>query len=483
MNSFRQPADSHRTIMKITFYGAAQNVTGSKHLIETKGYKILLDCGLYQGHRSEANEQNKTLPFNASEINAVILSHGHADHCGMLPLLVKNGFRGRIYASPATVDVATYIIKDSAKIQEQDANYYNDHLPPGQDPIYPMYTLEDAEAMLPYFEPTPYFWHTQQWTRINDFIRFKLYDAGHILGSSLVVVEITEDGRTKTIGFTGDLGHRHTPLLRDPEIIQEPLDALLTECTYGNRNHKSLEVATEEFAHIINTAFKHKSKIIVPSFSLGRTQELVYILHQLTDSGKIPRLPIYIDSPLAANLSAVFEKHTEEFNAETWHEFGHRGDAPLAFRNLIYTHSVDESKQLNSLSGPFMIISASGMCEGGRILHHLKNNITDPNNVIMFTGYQAEGTLGRRIIEGETTVKIYGYPTHVRAHIVKFNEFSAHADQQQLLEYITQLHGLERVFLVHTEVPQATTFAPLLKEKLPNTEVIIPKYLDSFELQ
>lgn len=468
--------------MNITFYGAAQNVTGSKHLIDTQGYKILLDCGLHQGRRSEVNNLNRELPFEAKDVDAVILSHGHADHCGMLPLLVKNGFQGKIYATPATIDVATYIMKDSAKIQEQDANYYNDHLPPGKDPIYPIYTEEDVEATLPFFAPTPYFWHTKQWTRISDRVRFKLYDAGHILGSSIVLLEITEDGRTQNIAFTGDIGHKRTPLLRDPEVVAEPVQVLLSECTYGNHNHKSLDEAKDTLADIVNKAFAQKSKLIVPAFSLGRTQELVYILHQLTDSGKIPRLPIYIDSPLAAELSAVFSEHTEEFNTDTWKDFARPGEVPLTFRNLVYTKSVEESKQLNSVPGPLMIISASGMCEGGRILHHLKNNVSDPNTYIVFTGYQGEGTLGRKIIDGVSPVNIYGEPHDVRAQVVLFNEFSAHADQSQLLDYISSLHGLEKVFLIHTETPQATTFAPLLKDRLPAADVIVPKYEDKFEL-
>lgn len=468
--------------MKITFYGAAQNVTGSKHLIDSQGYKILLDCGLHQGRRSEVTVLNKTLPFPAADVDAVILSHGHADHCGMLPLLVKQGFRGKIYATPATCDVAGYILKDSAKIQEQDANYFNDHLPPGGDPIYPLYTVEDVEAALTHFQPTPYYWHTKQWTRINDRIRFKLYDAGHILGSSVILLEITEDKKAKTIAFTGDLGHAQTPILRDPETVAEPIDVLLSECTYGNRIHKPLAEAKETLAQIVRVAFERKSKIIVPSFSLGRTQELIYLFHQLTDSGKIPRLPIYIDSPLAANMGEVYSKHTQEFDAESWKDFSAPGEIPLAFRNLKYTHTVEDSKRLNSISGPMMIISASGMCEGGRILHHLKNNIADENAIIMFTGYQAAGTLGRKIIEGINPVRIFGREYTVRARVVKFNEFSAHADQQQLLEYIEKLRGLKKVFLVHTEEEQATTFAPLLKEKIPAAEITVPKYNDSFEL-
>ncbi len=468
--------------MNIAFLGAAQKVTGSKHLIETNGFKILLDCGLHQGRRSETNELNSAFPFNPSEIDAVILSHGHADHCGMLPLLVKSGFRGNIYASPATVDVAGYIMRDSAKIQEQDASYHNTHLRPGEDPISPLYSTEDVEQAVAHFVPVPYFLHSKEWTRLNEQVRFKLYDAGHILGSSIVLLEITEDGKTKTVAFTGDIGHKDTPLLRDPENIAEPVNILISECTYGNRVHKTLEEAKANLAKLITLAFEHKSKIIVPSFSLGRTQELIYILHQLTDSGTIPRLPIYIDSPLAANLGDVFIKHAEEYNTSTWKDFAKPGEPPLAFHNLEYTHSVEDSKRLNTLPGPFMVISASGMCEGGRVVHHIKNNITDEHAIIMFTGYQAEGTLGRKIIEGVSPVRIMGEEYPVLAHIVKFNEFSAHADQDQLLEYITNLHGLEKVFLVHTEASQATSFAPILKEKMPTVDIIVPKFQDSFDL-
>jgi metallo-beta-lactamase family protein len=266
--------------MKITFHGAAQNVTGSKHLIESEGFKILLDCGLFQGRRKEARERNSTLPFDATTINAVIISHGHADHCGMLPVLVNNGFKGTIYCTNATAEVMRYIMLDSAKIQEQDAIYYNDRLPVGEDPIAPLYTAEDVEKVFKYVKPVPYFRLKPQWTIINDRIRFKLYDAGHILGSSIPYIEITENSLTKSIAFSGDLGRRNAPILHEPEQVVESVDTFITEATYGHRNHRPVNEAKKELAELINTAFKHKSKIIVPAFSLGRTQELVYLLHE-----------------------------------------------------------------------------------------------------------------------------------------------------------------------------------------------------------
>jgi len=468
--------------VKITFFGAAQNVTGSKHLIEVDGFKLLLDCGLFQGRRQEVNVLNRNLPFSAKKIDAVILSHAHADHCGMLPVLVKQGFHGKIYATSATTDITEYILRDSAKIQEQDSQYFNDNLPPGADPIAPLYTEEDATAVSSHFQPTPYFRLKPAWTNINTNIRFKFYDAGHILGSAITVIEITENGETKRIGFTGDMGKGGAPLLHDPELITEPLDALLMECTYGGRNHRSLDLAAEELVKLTDYAITHHSRIIVPAFALGRTQELIYILHKLTDENKIPRIPIYIDSPLATNIGDVFLRHPEDFNKEAWTDFGKNNEVPLLFRNLIYVNSIEQSKALNAAPGPFMVISASGMMEGGRILHHLKNNVGDHNSLILITGYQAEHTLGRKIQNGISPVNIFGRAFQVKAQIVTLDEFSAHADQQSLLNYLEHIPLPKQLALVHTELPQATIFRDLLKKYFPELPVTIPTMGQSVEI-
>lgn len=469
--------------MKISFFGAAQNVTGSKHLIESGGYKLLLDCGLHQGRRSEVAPLNKQLPFEAKSIDSVILSHAHADHCGMLPVLVKEGFKGDIFATTATADIAEYIMLDSAKIQEMDAIAYNDRLPINADPIAPIYTEEDAKKVPAYFNPVPYFRLKPHWTNITEKIKFKFYDAGHILGSAISVTEFEENGKIFRVGFTGDMGNPGAPLLREPELIREELDVLLMEATYGNQNHRSIEEACAELEHIIKEAFAKKSKIVVPAFALGRTQELIYLLHKMTDEGRIPRIPIYIDSPLALNIGEVIKAHPEDYDEETWQDFDKKdGETPLAFRNLNYVHTVEESKALNFKEGPFMVISASGMCEGGRIIHHLKNNIEDPRATILLTGYQAQNTLGRKLHHGISPVNISGRQYNVKAKIVTINELSAHADQSALLSYLKAMPLPKKLVLVHTEPEHAESFKKLVSEQFPNLPIIIPAMGDVLEI-
>jgi len=468
--------------MKITFFGAAQNVTGSKHLIQSQGYSLLLDCGLYQGKRETSNELNKNLPFSANQVNAVILSHAHLDHCGTLPILVKNGFQGEIYCTGATADIAKYILEDCATLQEQDAMYFNRHLKRKENPISPIYTKEDVEKTLSHFQEIPYFSFSNHWTQLNENIRFKFYDAGHILGSAITLLEINEVGITKTLAFSGDLGREYLPILRSPEDIKEDVQVLILECTYGNRLHRPIADLAGQLKEIINEAFNKKSKIIVPAFSLERTQELVYILHDLINQKTIPSILIYVDSPLADNITRVFFQHTEYFDEQFWKDFGSRNESPFSAKNIIYTRSTDESKALNNVPGPFMVIAGSGMAEGGRILHHLKNNIGNPNNIVLITGYQAENTLGRRIQEGITPIKIFSETYPVKAKIITLDELSAHADQKDLLSYIGHAKGLKNLFLVHTEVSQAQVFQNLVKQSYPFLAVDIPAMGQTFEI-
>jgi metallo-beta-lactamase family protein len=467
--------------MKISFLGAAQNVTGSKHLIESNGYRILLDCGLYQGKRSIADALNRQLPFEAKSIDVLILSHAHTDHCGMIPLLVKNGFRGKIYCTTATMDITKFILLDSAAIQAQDFLYRTEHKKEGEIIYPPLYSKEDVLEALNYFSPLPYFRLRQQWQQLNENIRFKFYDAGHILGSAIAYIEIKEDGVTKGIGYTGDIGKSGTPILHDPEEIQENVDVMISEATYGGREHQPLSVATGKLKDIVIGSVAAKSKIIVPAFALGRVQEVVYLLHEMTDRGEIPRIPIYVDSPLALNISEVFLKHSEDFNQQAWKDFGSKNEQILRFDNLHYVHSIEESKALNT-QGPLMIIASSGMMEGGRVLHHLKNNISDSNNTILITGYQAENTLGRRIQDGVTRVKIYDQNCEVKAKIITIDEFSAHADQPFLKDYLGKLQGLKKIFLVHTELDQAEEFKKAFKAYKPEVDVEIPVLGQSFEV-
>lgn len=464
--------------MRITFYGAAGGVTGSKHLIETNGFRWLLDCGLHQGKREEADILNRHFELDAKSVQAVALSHAHADHCGMLPVLRKLGFTGHIYTTSATRDIAEYILLDSAHLQEQDAEYINRHLLKGEPPLQPLYTVEDAERVLPLFKIVPY----HEYIPIHKEVSMKLYDAGHILGSSISYFKVTENGTNKTLAYTGDLGQAHVPIIKSPEVVTENVETLIIETTYGNKVHGSLEEALDKLVAIVTHAVTNKGKIIVPAFSLGRTQEIVYMLHKLTDEGKIPRIPVYVDSPLANNISQVFGQHEEDFNSDVATDFATQGEDPLAFRNLHYVNTIEDSKKLNDMEGSCMIISASGMMEGGRVLHHLANNIENPNTTIVITGFQAEHTLGRRILHGEKTVRILNNYYQVKAQIAVLNEFSAHADRNGLLSYVSQLQGLQKVFLVHGEPEEAEGFRQLLAEKQPQLEIIIPQMNESFEI-
>ncbi len=447
--------------MKITFWGAAKTVTGSMHHVEcTGGQRILLDCGLYQGRRQEAFERNSQFPFQPSNVDAVILSHAHIDHSGNLPTLVQKGFNGPIYTTPATVDLCLAMLADSAFIQERDAEFVNKRRAyrrsaGGDDrPVAPLYTVEDAERTFPRFRAVS----LGERKHIADGIAYTTYEAGHMLGATSMVVEA--DGLR--LAFSGDVGRPGLPVIRDPEQLP-PVDYLIMESTYGDRFHKPLGNAADFLADVVNRTAARGGKIIVPAFAVGRTQQLVLLLHQLMDAKRIPSIPIFVDSPLALNATEVFRKHPECYDEEA-RRFLTEGDDPFGFFRLKYVRDAEESKKLNDLRGPCLILSASGMCEAGRILHHLRNNIEDPRNTILITGFQAENTLGRRILERQPEVKIFGEPMRLRAEVEHLNELSGHADQRELLEWMRPLaKGLKKVFLVHGEPRQGEALARVIE--------------------
>lgn len=470
--------------MNITFFGAAGEVTGSKHLLQHHNSVVLLDCGLHQGRRREAYALNKQLPFPADKLTAVILSHAHADHCAALPLLIKHGFKGKIYCTSATADIARLIMIDSAKIQASDYEHLIQQGFSATEILPPLYTQEDVEATARLFTPIEYERNQSGWYELATDLRFKLYDAGHILGSAVVVLEYDEAGTQKHLLFTGDLGQGGVPILHDPEHVSEEIESAIIECTYGNRLHQPHSEVERKLIEIITEAVTHKKKIIVPAFALGRTQEIIYILHRLYKEKKIPALPIYIDSPLSNNITEVFSQHLSEFDAEAQADFIDHHESPFAFKNLHYVTSREESKALNTAEGPMMIIASSGMAEGGRILHHLEHTVWDQNAIILLTGYQAEHTLGRKIFSGQPQVPIFGKMHELKAKVVTINEFSAHADQAKLLHYLSQLKGLKQVFLVHGEAEALTTFQALATKSLisQSVSVAIPQPGDTFSL-
>ena len=472
--------------MKLTFWGAAQTVTGSMHHLSVAGRDYLLDCGEFQGRRKEAAERNRHFPFPCKEISAVMLSHAHIDHSGNLPLLVKNGFRGPIYTSPATADLCHPMLADSASLQEKDAEFLNKrHMRrkalnvPGlaaNGLVEPLYTVEDAEATFPLFHPVPM--HTP--TPVGPGVVYQSFEAGHIFGSTCMLLNLESEGKSVRLGFTGDLGRPGLPIIRDPEPLP-PADYLIIESTYGDRIHEPIHSVSERLAEIVNHTYQRGGKMIVPAFAVGRTQQLVLLLHELINAKAIPAFPIFVDSPLAVNVTEVFRKHPELYDAEA-RAFESNHEDPFGFSRLTYVRDVNQSKALNDLHGPFMIISASGMCEGGRVLHHLKNNIGDPRNTILLTGYQAMNTLGRKIQERWKEVPIFGEPMPLRAEVCQLDALSGHADREEMLAWMKPLAaGLKRVFLVHGELDQQTAFAAAIRQRY-QLDVVVPARGSSFEI-
>lgn len=456
--------------MQIRFHGAAQTTTGSMHILSSNGTTVLLDCGLYQGKRKKAFERNRNLPIDAKTIDAVVLSHAHIDHSGNLPTLVHRGFAGPIYATPATIDLCDIMLRDSAYLQQRDVEYVNKkRRRQGKNPFEPLYLPKDVEQTMKQFVPSEY----EATTHVVGGFTITFHDAGHILGSALTRIVVQDNGSTHRILFTGDLGRKDMPILRDPVVVND-VDVLLTESTYGNRFHPPKKDVAARLRDLVREVCEHRAKLVIPSFSVGRTQQLVYFLNELHRDGEIPELPIYVDSPLSTRATKVHERHPECFDREAIEHLMH-GDAPFSFPRLRYITDVEDSKALNHQPGPMVIISASGMCEGGRILHHLKNNIENSRNIVLFVGYQAESTLGRYLIERHETVRIYGDEYRVRARIEKINALSAHADQTELLDYFRAMDALpRRAFVVHGEPEPANTMAGKLRE-LGIADVEVPE--------
>jgi metallo-beta-lactamase family protein len=460
--------------MIIHFNGAAQTVTGSQYLLEINGKKLLLECGLYQGRWEDTYERNVKFQFDPASVDAAVLSHAHIDHSGNYPNLIKNGYHGPIYATQVTCDLADLMLRDSGHIQEADAEYINKkrakhHKPP----IDPLYTVQDASLVKMQMKPTPY----NQSLEILPGVKLTLVEAGHILGSASIVLDIKENGKSYRFWFSGDIGRYQLPLIRDPELPSET-DYLMMECTYGDRIHANPDDAINEFREVVADTIKRGGKVIVPSFAVGRTQELVYELNKMIVAHQIPPVPIFVDSPLAVGASEIFSKYSSYFDDET-NDFTRTGRHPaLAFDQLTYIQSVEESKALNTIDKPMVILSASGMAECGRIVHHIKNNIENPKSTIVIVSWQAPGTLGRQLADREKEFEIYGEHFHRRAQVATIGGFSAHADQTMLANYALACQShLKKIFLVHGEQKSAEA----LMEKIRANQKTPIKYPSLYE--
>lgn len=451
--------------MQITFHGAAQEVTGSMHLVEINGQRILLECGFYQGRRADTYERNLNLPFDATTVDALVLSHAHIDHSGNIPNLVKQGFTGNIWCTSATRNLCTYMLMDSGYIMEKDVEYVNKRRKrKGEPPVEPIYTQDDVQEAFAQFIGIG----LHRTVTIADGVELTFYNAGHILGAAFVVLDLHEhetDKRWRLV-FSGDIGRYESAILNPPETVPDA-DIVIMESTYGARHHEPYESARRHLRDIVNSTARRRGKVIIPSFAVGRTQELVYALNQLDANGDIPEIDVFVDSPLAVNATDVFRMHPEVWRPELRAFLNDGGrKAPFDYSNLEYVRDVRRSKQLNTLSEPAIIISASGMAESGRILHHLKNNVEDPANTVLIVSFQAEHTLGRRLVEHAERVRIFGDEYELRAHVEVINGYSAHADQGGLLQWARDFDRkrLQALFLVHGEPEPMQTLAAKLHQ-------------------
>ncbi len=506
--------------MHVTFYGAVREVTGSLHVLATGPDHLVLDCGLYQGHRKKAAEKNRILPIDPAMVTNVILSHAHIDHSGRLPLLTRNGFSGRIVSTRVTKDACSYLLPDAAHIQQSDADYLNYktaraalHRMANQgsnskkkkrkarvalkteghrlnleaidqvisslrlEKVEPLYTASDAEHALKLFDSVPY----RTTVTVGRNLTCTFYEAGHILGSAISIIQYREDGRLYTVGFTGDLGRFQKPILRDPALDFPPqhrhLDLLIMESTYGDRTHEPVGDMRSTLRRVVAETYERGGSVVIPAFAYGRTQELLYVLHELFDQGQLPRLPVYVDSPLATNITRVFGEHPEVYDQETHNTFLEKGENPFRFERLHFVQSVEESMALMRDTRPHIVLSASGMCEAGRILHHLRYKIHDQRNTILIVGYMANHTLGRRILElgsqweadgrkGKApVVRLLNKEYPLKAHVVQMGGFSAHADKNEMLKFLQESNlEVEQVAVVHGEEDQSLAFAALLNQ-------------------